>query len=60
MIGKTGKNISQDQAMSYVFGYTVLNDVTARDIQQRHGNQYYLGKSSRWLVPHRPVDRDCR
>src|SRR5437588_11534952 len=36
VIGKAGKNIREDDALSYVFGYTVINDVTARDIQARH------------------------
>jgi len=44
IIGKTGKNISEEQALSYVFGYTVLNDVTARDIQDRF-KQFFKGKS---------------
>ncbi len=44
VIGKTGKNIREEDALSYVFGYTVLNDVTARDLQVRH-KQYFKGKS---------------
>ncbi|MCR2821010.1 fumarylacetoacetate hydrolase family protein [Lederbergia panacisoli] len=44
VIGKKGKNISQQDALDYVFGYTILNDVTARDIQQRH-KQFFIGKS---------------
>src|SRR5712691_5647018 len=44
IIGKTGKNISEDEALSYVFGYTVLNDITARDLQARH-KQFFKGKS---------------
>src|SRR5258707_10844783 len=35
IIGKKGKNIPEEQALSYVFGYAVLNDVTARDIQDK-------------------------
>ena len=35
IIGKRGKNIRAGDALSYVFGYTVLNDITARDIQRR-------------------------
>ena len=45
VIGRKGKNIPESQAMEYVFGYTVLNDVSARDIQSRHGNQFFKGKS---------------
>ncbi len=44
IIGKQGKNIPTEQAMEYVFGYTVLNDVSARDLQ-RQGKQYFKGKS---------------
>lgn len=44
IIGKRGKNIPVEQAMEYVFGYTVLNDVSARDLQ-RQGKQYFKGKS---------------
>lgn len=44
VIGKKGSKISKENAMDYVFGYTILNDITARDLQKRHG-QYFLGKS---------------
>ena len=44
VIGKKGKEISRGEADQYIFGYTILNDVTARDLQARH-KQYFLGKS---------------
>ncbi|MBV9259545.1 MAG: fumarylacetoacetate hydrolase family protein, partial [Ktedonobacteraceae bacterium] len=44
ILGKTGKNIRAEDALSYVFGYTVLNDITARDLQTRH-KQFFKGKS---------------
>lgn len=44
IIGRTGKNIHREDAMSYVFGYTILNDISARDIQNRH-KQFFKGKS---------------
>ncbi|MDV7143448.1 fumarylacetoacetate hydrolase family protein [Tropicimonas sp. TH_r6] len=44
VIGKPGRNISSADAMEHVFGYTILNDITARDIQRRHGGQYFKGK----------------
>lgn len=44
VIGKAGKNISRAAAMEYVFGYTIINDISARDIQSRH-KQFFLGKS---------------
>ncbi|HET9782842.1 MAG TPA: fumarylacetoacetate hydrolase family protein [Candidatus Dormibacteraeota bacterium] len=45
IIGKKGANIKRDRARPYVFGYTVVNDVTARDIQSGWGGQYFKGKS---------------
>lgn len=44
IIGKTGINISEDEALAHVFGYTVLNDVTARDLQGKY-KQFFKGKS---------------
>ncbi|MFC0275006.1 fumarylacetoacetate hydrolase family protein [Metabacillus herbersteinensis] len=44
IIGKKGKRINEEEAMDHVFGYTILNDVTARDLQARH-KQFLLGKS---------------
>lgn len=44
VIGTTGRNIPKSSAMDHVFGYTILNDVSARDIQRRHGGQYFKGK----------------
>jgi 2-keto-4-pentenoate hydratase/2-oxohepta-3-ene-1,7-dioic acid hydratase in catechol pathway len=45
VIGKAGANIKRARALDFVFGYTVLNDVTARDIQSGWGGQYFKGKS---------------
>ncbi|WP_415403350.1 fumarylacetoacetate hydrolase family protein [Tateyamaria sp. SN3-11] len=44
IIGTAGRNIDKATSIDHVFGYTVLNDVTARDIQRRHGGQYFKGK----------------
>ena len=44
VIGRTGKNIKREDALSYVFGYTVANDISARDLQGRH-QQFFKGKS---------------
>lgn len=44
IIGKAGRDIPSDRAMDHVFGYTILNDISARDIQRRHGGQYFKGK----------------
>ena len=46
VIGKKGKNIAEENAMDYVFGYSAYNDTTARDVQQkRHSGQWFKGKS---------------
>ena len=44
VIGKFGRDIPKNQALDYVFGYTIANDLTARDVQDRH-KQFFLGKS---------------
>jgi 2-keto-4-pentenoate hydratase/2-oxohepta-3-ene-1,7-dioic acid hydratase in catechol pathway len=44
IIGQQGKNIPRAEAMSYVYGYSVLNDISARDLQ-RNGKQFFKGKS---------------
>lgn len=53
IIGTAGKDISLDDAMSHVWGYTIINDVTARDIQHAH-RQWFLGKSKDGLCPMGP------
>lgn len=53
VIGKGGKNISQAEAMNHVWGYTIVNDVTARDVQMRH-QQWDLGKSFDTFCPMGP------
>ena len=44
IIGKRGIHIKKENAYEYIFGYTVLNDISARDIQRNH-KQFFLGKS---------------
>lgn len=44
IIGKKGKNISKEEVKDYIFGYTIMNDISARDLQQQH-LQWYRGKS---------------
>jgi 2-keto-4-pentenoate hydratase/2-oxohepta-3-ene-1,7-dioic acid hydratase in catechol pathway len=68
VIGKAGANITREDALDHVFGYTVINDVTARDIQndtgrwqgQGWGGQYFKGKSLDSSCPSGPwvVTRD--
>jgi len=53
VIGKGGKNIPRETAMEHVFGYTIINDVTARDVQMRH-QQWDLGKSFDTFCPMGP------
>jgi 2-keto-4-pentenoate hydratase/2-oxohepta-3-ene-1,7-dioic acid hydratase in catechol pathway len=54
VLGKAGKNIAEADALSYVFGYTIINDVTWRDIQRRHGGQWDKGKSLDGTCPMGP------
>jgi 2,4-diketo-3-deoxy-L-fuconate hydrolase len=44
VIGRAGRSIPAAEAMDHVFGYTLANDVTARDVQRRHGGQWLKGK----------------
>lgn len=53
VIGTGGKNILRADAMRHVFGYTIVNDVTARDVQIRH-QQWDLGKSFDTFCPMGP------
>ena len=53
VIGKTGTNIPPSRAMDHVWGYTIVNDVTARDLQRRH-QQWLLGKSLDTFAPMGP------
>jgi 2-keto-4-pentenoate hydratase/2-oxohepta-3-ene-1,7-dioic acid hydratase in catechol pathway len=59
VIGKRGRDIAEGEALDYVFGYTVGNDVTARDLQRRH-QQWYKGKGLDGFCPLGPwiVTRD--
>ena len=60
VIGRRGKNIPREKAMEHVFGYTVVNDVSARDVQFAHGGQFFKGKSLDGACPMGPwiVTRD--
>lgn len=50
VIGRSCRRVSPQQALDYVFGYTILNDVSARDVQLRH-NQWFKGKSADTYAP---------
>lgn len=59
VIGKDAKNVSEEDAFSYVFGYTILNDMSARNLQTAH-KQWYFGKGLDDFTPIGPwiVTRD--
>ncbi len=44
ILGRDALNVKEEDAWSYVFGYTIVNDVSSRDLQGRH-KQFYFGKS---------------
>ena len=62
IIGKPGANIAREDAASHVFGWTIANDVTGRDLQRRYG-QWFKGKSldgscpmGPWIIPADELD----
>lgn len=59
IIGKGGRGISREEALDHVWGYTIVNDVTARDLQGRY-SQWLIGKSQDTFCPMGPwaVTRD--
>jgi 2-keto-4-pentenoate hydratase/2-oxohepta-3-ene-1,7-dioic acid hydratase in catechol pathway len=59
VIGKGGRDIPRERAFEHIFGYTIINDVTARDLQRRH-EQWFKGKGLDTSCPMGPwiVDKD--
>jgi len=53
IINKDAKNIEREEAFDYVFGYTIINDISARNLQTRH-KQWYFGKSLDGFTPMGP------
>ena len=53
IIGKEAKNVPEEEVKNYIFGYTIINDVSARTLQTRH-NQWYFGKSLDGFFPMGP------
>jgi 2-keto-4-pentenoate hydratase/2-oxohepta-3-ene-1,7-dioic acid hydratase in catechol pathway len=45
VIGTPGRDIPEERAYEHIFGYTVANDVSVRDVQRRHGGQWFKGKN---------------
>ncbi|KAI9688518.1 MAG: hypothetical protein M1822_001467 [Bathelium mastoideum] len=54
IIGKSGTDIGEAEADDYVWGYTIINDVTAREKQKDH-KQFYIGKSADTFCPMGPI-----
>jgi 2-keto-4-pentenoate hydratase/2-oxohepta-3-ene-1,7-dioic acid hydratase in catechol pathway len=54
VIGRRGANVPRERALDHVFGYTVVNDVTARDLQRNWGGQFFKGKSLDGSCPSGP------
>jgi 2-keto-4-pentenoate hydratase/2-oxohepta-3-ene-1,7-dioic acid hydratase in catechol pathway len=53
IVGTGGRGIAKEDALKHVWGYTIVNDVTARDLQARH-KQWFLGKSMDTFAPMGP------
>lgn len=54
VIGRTARNVPRERAYEYVFGYTIMNDLTARDLQRSH-QQWFRGKSLDGTAPLGPA-----
>lgn len=51
IMGKEAKNVSKEEALYYVFGYSVSNDLSVRDLQFKSGRQWLLGKTADKFAP---------
>lgn len=51
IIGKPGKDITEEAAFDHVFGMTLANDISVRDVQRAHGGQWFKGKSIDRTMP---------
>lgn len=54
VVGRPGRDIAEADAMEHVFGYTCANDVSVRDVQRRHGGQWFKGKNYDTHLPMGP------
>jgi len=54
VIGREGRDIAESDGMRHVFGYTCANDVSVRDVQRRHGGQWFKGKNFDTHLPMGP------
>lgn len=55
IIGRTMKNVAAENALDYVFGYTIVNDISARDLQLELGGQWVAGKACDSYAPLGPT-----
>lgn len=55
VFGRTGRDISEEEAMGHVWGYLLANDISQRDLQRAHGGQWLKGKSIDSTMPIGPV-----
>jgi 2-keto-4-pentenoate hydratase/2-oxohepta-3-ene-1,7-dioic acid hydratase in catechol pathway len=53
IVGKDARDVAEEDVEEYIFGYTIINDVSARDVQTRH-KQWYFGKSLDRFTPMGP------
>ena len=54
VVGRPGRDISEERRDAHVFGYTCANDVSVRDVQRRHGGQWFKGKNFDTHLPMGP------
>lgn len=62
VIGKEAKDVSREEALDYVFGYSVGNDLSVRGLQFKSGRQWLLGKIPDKFAPIGPylgISADC-
>ena len=59
VLGRDAKNVAEADAFDYVFGYTIVNDVSARNLQTGH-KQWYFGKGLDGFTPMGPLPGDLR
>ena len=55
VFGKPGRDIPAAEAVNHIFGFTIINDITARDVQRRHGGQFLKGKGLDTTCPLGPL-----
>lgn len=55
VIGRAGREIPEERAFEHVFGYTVADDLSVRDLQRRHGGQWFKGKNFDTHLPMGPA-----